>query len=167
MLRDIQLDLFYLDSSNNIMQATHSNTKGSATVSLLETQVIQSGTNVNPSSSLAAIYMDATWGWRVYYQTTGGAIEELVGANGWSTGNGGVALGTGIKGTAITVSMISSPDLNLFYIDAFADTLYFTAYTSGWSIGLCLLPCFRIIYELTNESNPIYVSKNLHLVWEL
>lgn len=145
MLRYVQLDLFYIDSSNNIIQATHSNTKGSATVSLLKTQVIQSGTNVNPSSSLAAIYMDATWGWRVYYQATGGAIEELIGNNGWSTGNGGVALGTGIKGTAITISMISTPNLNVFYIDAFTDTLYFTVYTSGWSTGLSLLPCLRVI----------------------
>jgi hypothetical protein len=135
MLSDTQLDLFYLDNSNNVVQASHTNTKGSTTVSLLGSQTIQSGTNVNPSSSLAAIYMDATWGWRVYYQAKGGAIQELVGTNGWNTGS---TLATGITGTAITVAMISPPNLNVFYINAFTDTLYFTSYTNSWSTGWLL-----------------------------
>jgi hypothetical protein len=68
----------------------------------------------------------------VYYQAKGGAIQELVGSNGWNTGS---TLATGITGTAITVAMISPPNLNVFYIDAFTDTLYFASYTTSWSAG--------------------------------
>jgi hypothetical protein len=128
--RNIQLDLFYLDSSNNVIQAYYTNTKSSTTLSFVGTDIIQSGTNVNPSSSIAAIYMDAAWGWRVYYQTTSGTIQELVGGKSWNTGT---TLGSGIAGTAITVAMISAPNLNVFYLDSSTDSLYFMAYTSGWS----------------------------------
>jgi Fungal fucose-specific lectin len=135
--RNIQLDLFYLDSSNNIVQASHTNTKSSTAVSLVQTGIIQSGTNVNPSSSLAAIYMDAAYGWRVYYQTTSRSIQELVGGNGWNTGT---TLGSGLSGTAITVAMISVPNLNLFYIDSSSGSLYFMAFTGSWSARSSLSP---------------------------
>jgi hypothetical protein len=140
-----QLDLFYLDGSNNVVQASHTNIKSSTTVSLLQTTVIQSSNNVNPSSSLAAIYMDASYGWRVYYQTTSGSIQELVGGNSWKTGS---ILGTGISGTAITVSMISVPNLNVFYIDSSTSSLYFMAYTNGWSnrSSLCPQNSEQVIY---------------------
>jgi hypothetical protein len=128
--QNAQLDLFYLDGSNNVVQASLKNIKSSTTVSLLQTTVIQSGTNVNPSSSLAAIYMDASYGWRVYYQAISGSIQELVGGNSWKTGS---TLGTGISGTAITVAMISVPNLNVFYIDYSTSSLYFMAFTYDWS----------------------------------
>ncbi|KAE9373606.1 hypothetical protein N431DRAFT_465887 [Stipitochalara longipes BDJ] len=112
------LTLFYLDSSNNVVQASQSNTKGSTMVSLSGSQSIQSGTNINPSSFLAAIYMDAQWGYRVYYQTTTGTIHELE--------------------RQFTVAMISAPSLNVFYINYATNTLYFQAFTEanggwGWS----------------------------------
>jgi hypothetical protein len=136
--RYMKLDLFYLDSSNNVVQASHTNTKSSTTVSLVQTTSIQSGTNVNPSSSLAAIYMDAAYGWRVYYQTTSSKIQELVGFSGsWNTGT---TLGSGLSGTAITVSMISVPNLNVFYIDSSTTSLYFMAFTSSWSARLSPSP---------------------------
>jgi hypothetical protein len=125
-----QLDLFYLDASNNVVQASHTNTESSTTLSLTKTTVIQSGTNVNPSSSIAAIYMGASYGWNVYYQTTSGIIQELVGGESWTNGS---VLGTGISGTAITVAMISAPNLNVFYIDSSSTSLYFMAFTSSWS----------------------------------
>jgi hypothetical protein len=129
--RNIQLGLFYLDGSNNVVQASHTNTKSSTTVSLVQTTIIQFGTNVNPSSSLAAIRMDAAYGWRVYYQTTSSKIQELVGfGGGWNTGT---TLSSGLSGTAITVAMISVPNLNVFYIESSTDSLYFMAFTSSWS----------------------------------
>ena len=152
--QNAQLDLFYLDGSNNVVQASLKNIKSSTTVSLLQTTVIQSGTNVNPSSSLAAIYMDAAYGWRVYYQTTSGSIQELVGGNGWNTGT---TLGSGLSGTAITVAMISVPNLNVFYIDASTDSLYFMAFTSSWSARSSFFP-FPSISLLTSRSNTTHFS---------
>lgn len=132
-LRDPQLSLFYLDGSNNVIQASLVNAIGSTGLSLSGTQSIQSGTNVDPLSSIGAIYLDAQWGYRVYYQTTDGTLQELVGSNGWNTGE---ALSFGISGTPITVAAVTAPDLQVFYINKAINALYFQAYKGGWSARL-------------------------------
>lgn len=94
--------------------------------------IIQGGSNVHPSSSLGAIYIDSTYGWRVYYQETDGDIGELVGNNGWSAGTLG---GTGIAGSPIAVALLSGPIINVYYVEGSVgcNCLYILSWNGGWA----------------------------------
>jgi hypothetical protein len=125
-----------MDTSNNIIEAYHSCSPTSTALNLNTNEIVSSviKTSVNQDSSLAATYMDDTYGWRVYYQDSNGIVSELVGNGGnWSTGSLDSYSYQANSGSPIAVSMEAVPGLNIFYVDSSNDDLTYITYGNGWS----------------------------------
>lgn len=125
-----QLSLYYLDTTNNIIEATFTSSLSSTTLTANSTTIIASNSTVSPSTSLAALYL-AGYGYRAYYQSTTGNLYELVnGGSGWKAGAKLSALAA--TGSPLAASMVDAPHMNLFYVGASVDELYNIAYDSSW-----------------------------------
>lgn len=134
------MSLFYLDTSNNIVLANYTSTLGNSGLTLTTTVQI-SATGVHSSSQLAAVYLDNSNGYRLYYQTTSGTIQEMVGVGSkWKNGTT-LSSATANGGSPLTVSSISAPGIlqvSLFYVDSATKSLFNTIYNGGWSSGAAL-----------------------------
>ncbi|KUJ07229.1 uncharacterized protein LY89DRAFT_371883 [Mollisia scopiformis] len=125
-----ELSLYYLDTFNNIIEATFSSSLSSTTLTSNAITVIALNSTVSPLTSLAALYLDG-YGYRAYYQNTTGYIYELVnGGSAWKAGSKLSALAT--SGSPLSASMVTVPHINIFYIGETVDELYNIAYDSSW-----------------------------------
>ncbi|KAE8442905.1 hypothetical protein EG329_002577 [Mollisiaceae sp. DMI_Dod_QoI] len=126
-----ELSLYYLDTFNNIIEATFSSSLSSTELTTNATTIIASNNTVGSSTSLAALYID-DYGYRVYYQNTTGYIYELVNAgSGWEAGSN---LNTqAINGSPLAASMVTVPHINVFYIGASVDQLYTIGFGTSWT----------------------------------
>ncbi|RDW77809.1 hypothetical protein BP6252_05862 [Coleophoma cylindrospora] len=131
------LYLYYLDSSNNIIEAYLSGNLSSTELTLNQTTTISASVTTAPhaSTGLAAVYIGA-YGWRVYYQNTDGYISELAKGTSWNKGK--VVGGLAYSGSPIAASFITIPQINLFYVEAVAAELYTLRYTGSWSTASAL-----------------------------
>jgi len=127
-----QLDLYYLDASDNIVEAYLFCNTGSTTLTLRKNGYVWSGSGVHPSSSLAALYLDSSYGWRLYYQDSNGVLAELVGDNGWSTGTPSTNAKPRV-GSPIAASLLPGPNINVFYVDTGNADLYYLQWVGSWS----------------------------------
>jgi hypothetical protein len=124
--------VFYQDASNNIICANFTSALGTNNLTLTKSVQIAAGTTAHSASSLAAAYLGADAGsWRVYYQGTDGTILELVGlAKGWKAG--AVLSADAVGGSPLSLSMVTAPEMNIFYVDSSTTNLYSVSYNDGW-----------------------------------
>ncbi len=67
----------------------------------------------------------------MYYQNTNKSLQELVGTG--TTWKAGAALdASAVAGSSLALSMVSSPDMNIFYVDSKTETLFVINYSGGW-----------------------------------
>ncbi|KAG9228684.1 hypothetical protein BJ875DRAFT_489620 [Amylocarpus encephaloides] len=105
--------LFYMDDDNNIVEAYHSSPLRSGSLSFDSTKIIVSSTDVYSYSSLAAINVDGGPK-KLYYQRSDKKIQEIVGNDGWGKGQ---EFETALDGSPITLSMVDSPSVNVYYLN--------------------------------------------------
>jgi hypothetical protein len=130
------MQVFYLDSNNNIMMANLTSPINNSTLTLYKSVQIAAGTTVFDSSSLVAVWLGtAAQSWRVYYQGLNGKLLELVGTqSSWKAGASLVA--DAVPGSALSISMVPAPNMNIFYVDSSTENLYQIGYapsSGGWS----------------------------------
>lgn len=125
----VQMQVIYQDSSNNIILANFTNANN---LQLINNVQIAKGTTAHASSSLVLVYLGTSDGWRAYYQATNGTILELVGTSaGWKVGATLSAVDA-IGGSPLALSMVTSPEMNIFYVDSATSNLFSISYNDGW-----------------------------------
>jgi hypothetical protein len=127
------MQLFYQDGSNNIICANFTSSLGTTKLELISSVQIAVGTTADVSSSLAVVYLAASSGWRAFYQATNGTILEVVGTfKGWRAG-AAFSTADAVGGSPLALSMVTAPEMNIFYVDSSSSSLYSVSYNDGWN----------------------------------
>jgi len=73
---------------------------------------------------------------------------ELVGqTKGWRTG-ATLSVADPIDGSPLSLSMVASPNMNIFYVDASTKNIFSVSYDGGWKARKHFLPQnFRLIHD--------------------
>jgi hypothetical protein len=129
------MQVFYLDSNNNIIMANFTSPINTNNIILYNSVQIAAGITVLASSQLVAVWLGITaQSWRVYYQGLDGGLLELIGTqSAWKAGEELVAVP--VAGSALSISIVTPPNMNIFYVDSSTENMYQISYTSGggWS----------------------------------
>ncbi|PMD20409.1 hypothetical protein NA56DRAFT_180764 [Hyaloscypha hepaticicola] len=158
------MQLFYQDSSNNIICANFTSSLSTTKLKLINSVQIAAGTTADASSSLAAVYLEASSGWRAFYQATNGTILELVGTfKGWRAG-AVLSTADAIAGSPLALSMLTAPKMNIFYVDSSTSSIYSISYNDGWQTPSALTSTAITKWNGSNtslaavqESEPLYM----------
>lgn len=111
---------------------------GSADCKTSSNDIITKGApTLHESSGLGVASINHSQDWRVYYHNAKSKIVQLVGnATGYDRGQF-IYDGTTLAGSDLTVVNVDSTmnNLNVFFVDASSQNLYFTQYTDSWQTG--------------------------------
>lgn len=137
------MQVIYQDASNNIICANFTSAVDTSSLKLTKNVQIAAGTTAHASSSLALVLVGVSE-WRAYYQATNGTILELVGlTKGWKAG-ATLSAADAIGGSPLALSMVTSPEMNIFYVDSSTSNLFSISYNDGWNTrnsSLHEVPC--------------------------
>jgi hypothetical protein len=149
------MQLFYQDSSNNIICANFTSSLGTTKLKLINSVQIAAGTTADASSSLAAVYLEASSGWRAFYKATNGTILELVGTfKGWRAG-AVLSTADAIAGSPLALSMVTAPEMSIFYVDSSTSSIYSVSYNNGWQTRKFEDPQFLLGFQLTSLASAL------------
>lgn len=149
------MQLFYQDSSNNIICANFTSSLGTTELKLINSVQIAAGITADASSSLAAVYLEASSGWRAYYQATNGTILEVVGTfRGWKAG-AVLSTADAIGGSPLALSMMTAPEMNIFYVDSSTSSINSISYNNGWQTRKFEHLQFLLKFQLTSLASAL------------
>lgn len=130
----VMLNLFYISGNNNITMSTISCANGSATCDSIGNQLIPTKVPVSRDTGLAAVNVNNSQDWRIFYHDESGFLSQLKG------NTSGFNLGTRIGGEVLNSSDITAVNVNsttnnihLFYTDMLTQALFTQQFQSNWS----------------------------------
>ncbi|KAI6245414.1 hypothetical protein HI914_06649 [Erysiphe necator] len=130
----VMLNLFYVSGNNNITMSTIICANGSAKCDSIDNQLIPTEIPVSRDTGLAAVNVNNTQDWRVFYYDQFGFISQLQGNT--SGFNLGTRIGgEGLNGSDITAVNVNSTNNNIhvFYTDMLTQALFTLQFQSNWS----------------------------------
>jgi hypothetical protein len=129
-----QLNLFYISGQNNISMSAIACPAGSTNCNTINNCYIPTYNRPNEYTGLAAVTVNNTQDWRVYYYDEEGYLSELAG------NSSGFDMGTPIGGLALNSSDIAAVNvnsttnnINLFYVDQLTEALFTMEFTDSWT----------------------------------
>ncbi|KAI1004487.1 hypothetical protein K3495_g3728 [Podosphaera aphanis] len=130
----IMLNLFYISGINNVTMSALTCAEGSAKCGTINNCRLPTTVPVSRETGLAAVNVNNSQDWRVYYHDQSGFISQLQGnASGFDTG--ARIGGEGLNGSDITAVNINSTtnNIHVFYTDMLTQALFTLQFENNWT----------------------------------
>ncbi|CAD6506145.1 BgTH12-07075 [Blumeria graminis f. sp. triticale] len=130
----IMLNLFYISGINNVTMSALTCAEGSAKCGTINNCLLPTAIPVSHETGLAAVNVNNSQDWRVYYHDQSGFISQLQGnASGFNLGSR--IGGEGLNGSDITAVNIDSTtnNIHVFYTDMLTQALFTLQYQKHWT----------------------------------